>query len=73
LGILRDIFNLVPLDAQITNQSIDSDIKDFEDAIQFFSALRVEAKVLVTRNSKDFPEADLAIQTPMEFLATHLP
>ena len=40
LGILRDIFTLVPLDVQIANQAIDAGIKDFEDAIQFFSALR---------------------------------
>jgi len=71
LGILRDIFNLPPLDVQITNQAIDSDIKDFEDAIQFFSALRSGATVLITRNPKDFLGADVAIQTPTEFLATH--
>jgi predicted nucleic acid-binding protein len=73
LGVLRDIFNLVSLDAQITNQALDSDIKDFEDAIQFFSAIRVGATVLITRNPKDFPSADIAIQTPTEFLATHFP
>jgi predicted nucleic acid-binding protein len=73
LGILRDIFNFVPLDMQITNQSIDSDIKDFEDAIQFFSAIRAGATVLITRNPKDFPGTDVAIQSPTEFLATHCP
>jgi predicted nucleic acid-binding protein len=71
VGMLRDIFSLVPLDAQITNQAIDADIQDFEDAIQFFSALRCGAAALVTRNPKDFPGGDVAIQTPAEFLATH--
>ena len=70
--ILRDIFKLVPLDVQITNQAIDSDIKDFEDAIQFFSAIRSGATTLLTRNPKDFPGRDIAIQSPVEFLATHL-
>lgn len=73
MGILRDIFSLVPLDAQITNQAVDADIEDFEDAIQFFSALRCGAATLVTRNPKDFPRGDVAIQTPVEFLATHFP
>ena len=36
LGVVRDIFRLVPLDLQITQRAIDADIKDFEDAIQFF-------------------------------------
>jgi predicted nucleic acid-binding protein len=68
---MRDLFTIVPMDAQITNQAIDSDIKDFEDAIQFFSALRVGADSLITRNAKDFPTGDVPIQTPAEFLATH--
>ena len=71
VGMLRDIFTLVPLDAQITGQAIDADIPDFEDAIQFFSALRCSAAVLITRNPNDFPEGDVALQPPPEFLATH--
>ncbi len=73
MNILRDIFSLVPLDAQITNQAIDADIDDFEDAIQFFSALRAGASTLITRNPRHFPGGDIAIQTPREFLATHFP
>ena len=73
ISILRDIFSLVPLDAQIANQAIDADIKDFEDAIQFFSAVRIGATVLITRNPKDFPNGEMGIQTPAEFLAAHFP
>lgn len=54
------------------NVFVDAGIKDFEDAIQFFSALRAGAGVLITRNPKDFPVGDIAIQTPAEFLASHL-
>ncbi len=71
IGILRDIFSLVPLDVQITNQAIDSDIADFEDAIEYFSALRAGAHALLTRNPGDFSHHDVAIQTPVEFPATH--
>jgi len=73
IRILRDIFTPIPLDAQTLNQAIDADIKDFEDAIQFFSAIHAGAAILITRNPKDFPAADLVIQTPTEFLATHFP
>ena len=71
MGLMRDVFSLVPLDSQITNQAIDSDVRDFEDAIQFFSALRVGADSLITRNAKDFPTGDVSIQTPAEFHATY--
>jgi predicted nucleic acid-binding protein len=71
VSILRDIFSLVPFDVQIANQAIDADIGDFEDAIQFFSAMGAGATTLITRNPKDFPTGHMAIQTPAEFLATH--
>lgn len=71
VGMLRDVFTLAALDEQIINQAADADMRDFEDAIQFFSALRVGARVLVTRNAKDFPAGELPVQTPAELLATH--
>jgi predicted nucleic acid-binding protein len=73
MALLRDIFQLVPLDVQITNQAIDAKISDFEDAIQLFSALRSGANVLVTRNPAHFPGGEIAVQTPAEFLAAHFP
>jgi predicted nucleic acid-binding protein len=68
---LRDIFSLVPLDVQITHQAIDAGISDFEDAIQFFSAIRADSAVLITRNPKHFPKDKVVVQTPGEFLAAH--
>lgn len=73
MSIMRDIFRPVDLDQQILNQAIDANIKDFEDAIQFFSALRASAACLVTRNPRHFPTGDIPIQTPAEFFATHRP
>ena len=70
VGRLRDLFALVPLDQQIINQATDAAIADFEDAIQYFSALRAQCDVLITRNTGDFSGAEIAIQTPTEFLAT---
>ena len=67
--LLRDEFETVSLTPQIVNQSIDSEISDFEDAIQFFSAIHAAASVLITRNCDDFPKDILGIQTPEEFLA----
>lgn len=69
LRLLRDVFQPVDLTAQVLNQAMDAEFPDFEDAIQFFSALRAGAEVLVTRNPDDFPRADLGVLTPTEFLA----
>ena len=69
LILLRDVFDSVPPDDKIINQSVDSDLNDFEDALQFHSAIRCRADFLITRNPSDFPRSGLAILTPEEFLA----
>jgi predicted nucleic acid-binding protein len=68
LRSLRDVFQVVAPDGQIINQAIDDDLDDFEDAVQFHSAIRAKAAHLVTRNPDDFPESTLSILTPEEFL-----
>lgn len=68
LKMLRDVFESVAPDIKIVNQAIDSECDDFEDAIQFHSAVRVSAHFLITRNPNDFPTASITIVTPDEFL-----
>ncbi len=69
MRLIRDVFESVPPDNQIINQAIDANMADFEDAVQFHSAIRAKATYLVTRNPGDFPKSALPILTPEEFLA----
>jgi predicted nucleic acid-binding protein len=69
LVLLRDVFASVAPDQRILNQAIDSEIADFEVAIQFYSALHAHADYLLTRNVGDFPAGILPILAPDEFLA----
>ncbi|HID28753.1 MAG TPA: PIN domain-containing protein [Desulfobacterales bacterium] len=69
LILLRDVFIGVAPDQAILNQAIDSEIPDFEDAIQFYSAVHAGADYLITRNADDFPVGSLPILDPQEFLA----
>lgn len=70
MRILRDIFNTVPLDGQILDQAIDAGFRDFEDAIQYFSAIRAGAGCIVSRDASAFLRSDLPVMTPAEFLTT---
>ena len=72
LRFLRDVFVPVAPDALILNQAIDSTMDDFEDAIQFHSAIRAGANCLITRDPGHFGHAKVtvAVLTPEEFLAT---
>jgi predicted nucleic acid-binding protein len=69
IRLMRDVFELVAPDSQIINQAMDAEVDDFEDAVQFHSAIRAKVRCLVTRNPDDYPKSDLPILTPEEFLA----
>jgi len=66
---MRDVFASVAPDQRILNQAIDSEISDFEDPIQIYSAIHARADYLLTRNVGDFPSGILPILTADEFLA----
>lgn len=68
--ILRDILEIVEAPVKIANLAIDSDWKDFEDALQYFSAVHGHADCIITRNPNDFKKSKLQIFTPEEFLET---
>ena len=44
--------------------------RDFEDAVQYHSALHHKCDIFITRNKKDFKKAELPIMTPAEFLTS---
>ncbi len=48
--------------------ALSSDFKDFEDAIQEFSAIDAEIEIIVTRNIKDFKNSRLQVFEPKELI-----
>ena len=72
LRLINAAFTVVSLDNSILEKSIRSTIDDFEDAIQYFSALQVSAKCLITRNSGHFPKKGIAIISPEQFLKQNI-
>jgi predicted nucleic acid-binding protein len=71
LVLLRGTVTPVACDARLLHQAIDADLPDFEDAVQYFSAIRAGAQCLLTRDAGHFPSTGLPILSPDEFLATH--
>jgi len=71
LTMLRSTFTPVALDGQIVNQALDARFAGFEDALQYFSALRADAACLITRNPGHFPRAQMPVLSPAEFLALY--
>lgn len=65
-------FKLIAQTSDLTDNIIDkgliSKFNDFEDALQYYCALKMNCKILITRNGKDFKESEIAVLTPDEYL-----
>lgn len=46
----------------------DKNFKDFEDGIQYYTALEANCKIIITRNTKDFRKSILPVLKPNEYL-----
>jgi len=46
----------------------DKNFKDFEDGIQYYTALEANCKAIITRNIKDFKSSILPVFKPKEYL-----
>lgn len=58
------------LDDKITELALsDVNFPDFEDGLQYYSAIENQVAVIITRNKKDFRNAKLPVMTAKEYLA----
>jgi len=66
---LLNIINIVKMDKKVVLKALNSDFKDFEDALQNFSAIEnKEITIILTRNIRDYKKSDLAVFTPETYL-----
>jgi len=62
------LVSILPLDDKILELSLSSDFNDFEDAIQYYTALENKINTIITRNKKDFKTSKLPVLTAKEYL-----
>ena len=65
---LRNLTETTAVDKQIVDKALVSDFDDLEDAMQYYSAVSAKVDIVLTRNKKDFVEANVPVMTPDEFL-----
>ena len=68
LAKFKVLVEVLAVDDKILDLALTSDQKDFEDAIQYYTAIENEMDIIITRNKKDFKNSDLPILTAKEFL-----
>ena len=68
----RELFSVVPIGEKAIDKAIAIEPKDFEDALQYFSAEQAGADCIITRNIEDFSfSASVKVMTPNDFLFTY--
>ncbi len=68
---LRLILKVLPLDDKIIGLALnDETFSDFEDGLQYFTAIEDEQELIVTRNLKDFKNSKLPTMTARQFIET---
>ena len=68
---LRMVIGLLPLNDKIVDLALnDETIPDFEDALQYFTALENGQDLIITRNLKDFKGSKLPVMTANQFIET---
>ena len=66
---LLTIVDVLQIDKEVVLDSLNSDFKDFEDALQNYSALKNgKISIVLTRNIKDYKKSELAVMTPETYL-----
>jgi len=62
------VFRVTNIDKSVLTNASQSSIKDFEDAVQEFSAINSGLKMIVTRNTIDFKNSQLLVFEPLAFI-----
>ena len=69
LKMLVSITEILVINKDSILQALNSEFKDFEDALQNYSAeLNKEIDIIITRNTKDYKNSSLGVMTPDNYL-----
>ena len=64
----KTLVNVLSVDNKTIDLAIASDFHDFEDAIQYYTAIENGLTILVTRNIKDYKKTTIIVVTPETYL-----
>ncbi|CAL68412.1 type II toxin-antitoxin system VapC family toxin [Christiangramia forsetii] len=65
------LVEVLSLDDKITELALsDESFPDFEDGLQYYSAIENDIDIIITRNKKDFKNSKLPVLSAKEYLAT---
>lgn len=69
---LKVLTRVLPVDERTIDLALASPFTDFEDAIQYYTALSSDIDAIVTRNQRDYQAARLPVLTAEECIGVYL-
>lgn len=70
LSRFKSLVVVLAVDDKIVELALQSTFKDFEDAIQYYTALGNSIQSIITRNLRDYKQSSIPVMTPESFLKT---
>jgi predicted nucleic acid-binding protein len=70
-GFLSDLLTFIrvlPPTHRIVRDALVSDFGEFEDAMQYYTALKKRCHCIITRNVRHYQKSQIQVLTPTEFL-----
>lgn len=64
---IKAIVQISSFDEQMLEYAFSLEVKDLEDAVQYFSALSLNSDCIITRNEKDFDFSSIPVYSPNDF------
>ncbi len=62
--------SLISVDSYIIEKAVTSKFSDFEDAVQYYCAKKIDANMIITQNIKDYKNSKIVIKTAKKCLQT---
>ncbi len=66
---LRLIVDVVSVNSKEVDLALNSEFSDFEDALQYFTALENKVDLVITRNVRDYKNPKIAVMTPQQYMS----
>ena len=65
---LKVLVNILPLEDKVIDLALSSDFSDFEDGLQYYTAVEHKAAIIITRNKRDFKHSNIPVMSAGEYL-----
>ena len=66
---LMTVIQVLQMDRLVIEKALNSEFKDFEDALQNFSVVNYgQIDIIITRNVKDYKKSEIGVLTPEDFV-----